>query len=155
MKITMDATNVKLMNLLQKGLPLEKNPYGILSEQLEITRAEVLERIKDLFQEGYIRRLGGTFNNAGMGYTSLLFGVRVPEENFEAVAEFVNSFTGVTHNYQRNGRLNMWFTFSFSDYNEKEVLVQSLKEQFGRLEIHEFSNLQNFKLNVYFDLEGR
>jgi DNA-binding Lrp family transcriptional regulator len=151
----MDATNKKLVNLLQKGLPLEKNPYGTLAAQLEISRSELLARIKDLFQEGYIRRLGGTFNNSCMGYTSLLFGIHVPDDIFDPVAAYVNSFKGVTHNYQRSGKLNMWFTFSFSDPAEKESLIQELKEHFEILEIFEFPNLRNYKLNVYFDLEDR
>lgn len=151
----MDATNIKLMNLLQKGLPLEKNPYGILAAQLEITRAELLARIKDLYQEGYIRRLGGTFNNSGMGYTSILFGIHVPDDIFDPVADYVNSFKCVTHNYQRNGKLNMWFTFSCSDVAEKEAFLQGLRGRFEILEIFEFPNLRNYKLKVYFDMEGR
>ena len=151
----MDVTNIKLINLLQKGLPLEKNPYGILAAQLEITRAELLARIKELFQEGYIRRLGGTFNNSGLGYTSILFGISVPDDIFDHVADYVNSFKCVTHNYQRSGKLNMWFTFSFSDVAEKEALLLGLQERFEILEIFEFPNLKNYKLNVYFDMEGR
>ncbi len=151
----MDDTNIKLMNLLQKGLPLEKNPYGILAAQLDISSSEVLARIKDLFQEGYIRRLGGTFNNSGMGYTSILFGISVPDDIFNPVADYVNSFKGVTHNYQRNSKLNMWFTFSFNDVAEKEALIQGLRERFEFLEIFEFPNLRNYKLNVYFDMEER
>lgn len=151
----LDDTDRKLINLLQKGLPLEKNPYGFLAAQLNMGRAEVLARIKDLFQEGYIRRLGGAFNNSCMGYTSLLFGIRVPDDIFDPVAEYVNSFKGVTHNYQRNGMLNMWFTFAFSDPAEKEALIQGLRERFGIPEIFEFPKLRNYKLNVYFDLEDR
>lgn len=151
----MDAVNRKLINLLQKGLPLEKNPYGILAAQLEISRAEVLERIQDLFGKGYIRRLGGVFNNSSMGYASILFGIRVSEDILEPVTAYINSFQGVTHNYQRNDLLNVWFTFSFSDPAEKESLVQGLKERFNIQEIFEFPKLRNYKLNVYFDLEDR
>ncbi|HWQ80204.1 MAG TPA: hypothetical protein VN381_15360 [Anaerovoracaceae bacterium] len=151
----MDSINMKLMNLLQKGLPLEKDPYGLLAAQLEISRSEVTARIRDLFQEGYIRRLGGTFNNSGMGYTSLLFGIHVPDDMVDPVAAYVNSFKGVTHNYQRNGMLNMWFTFSFSDPAEKEPLIEGLMGRFEILEIFEFPKLRNYKLDVYFDLESR
>lgn len=151
----MDATTIKLVNLLQQGLPLEKDPYGILAAQLEISRSEVLSRIKELFQDGYLRRLGGTFNNAGMGYTSVLFGIRVPENIFDAVAAYVNSFKGVTHNYKRSGKLNMWFTFSVADPAEKELFVQELQERFKITEIFEFPNLRNYKLNVFFDLKSR
>lgn len=151
----MDATSIKLVNLLQQGLPLEKDPYGILAAQLEISRSEVISRIKELFQDGYLRRLGGTFNNAGMGYTSVLFGIRVPDNIFDAVATYVNSFKGVTHNYQRSGMLNMWFTCSVADPGEKELFIQGLQEHFEITEIYDFPNLRNYKLNVFFELEGR
>ncbi|HML38063.1 MAG TPA: AsnC family transcriptional regulator [Bacillota bacterium] len=151
----MDAINRRLINLLQKGLPLEKNPYGLLAEQLEISRAEVLERIRDLSGKGYIRRLGGVFNNSGMGYASILFGIRVPEDILDPVAAYINSFKGVTHNYQRSDPLNVWFIFSFSDPAEKESLVRGLRERFAIPEILEFPKLRNYKLNVYFDLEDK
>ena len=66
-EVNMDTIDRRLINLLQKGLPLDKNPYGLLAEELGITRSEVLERICDLSGRGYIRRLGGVFNNSGMG----------------------------------------------------------------------------------------
>lgn len=151
----MDAINTKLINLLQKGLPLEKDPYGILAKQLEISKSEVLARIKELFEAGYIRRLGGTFNNSSLGYTSVLFGMHVPEDIFDTVAAYVNSFKGVTHNYQRSNYLNMWFTFAFANPAEKELLLQGLEERFEITGIFEFSNLKYYKLNVFFDMEGR
>ena len=33
----------------------------------------------------------------------------VPEDKIEQTAEIVNSYPGVTHNYQRNADYNMWF----------------------------------------------
>lgn len=151
----MDSINIKLINLLQDGLPLEKDPYDILAKQLDISKSEVLTRIKELYKEGYIRRLGGTFNNAAMGYTSILFGMHVTDDIFDSVAAYVNSFKGVTHNYQRTNFLNMWFTFSFADPAEKEIFLQELQERFEITEIFEFSNLRYYKLNVFFDMEGR
>lgn len=150
----MDAIDIKLINLLQKGIPLEKNPYAIIASQLGIGRLEVTERIKNLFEEGYIRRIGATFNNAGMGYTSVLFGLKVPDDVFDNVAEYVNSFKAVTHNYQRSGVLNMWFTFSAKDSDEKTHFLQGLQDSFKVMEIFEFPNLKNYKLNVFFELGG-
>lgn len=151
----MDAIDINLVNLLQEGLPLERDPYGIIARQLEITRSEVLKRIKELYQEDLIRRLGGTFNNAAMGYTSILFGLQVTDDIFSSVAAYVNSFKNVTHNYQRSGFLNMWFTFAFTDLSEKEVFLKGLEERFRITKIYEFPNLRNYKLNVFFDMEGR
>lgn len=149
----MDALDMKLMNRLQQGLPLELNPYGILAEALGVSRAEVLERIRRLVAEGYIRRIGGAFDTRKMGYASVLMGARIPEERFYAAAAYVNGFSGVTHNYRRGGALNMWFTLSIKDPCEKEALIRGLKEQFAIEEIYEFHKQKSYKLQVFFDME--
>ena len=149
----MDPLDMKLMNRLQKGLPLDMNPYGLMGEELGIPRSEVLDRIKHLVSEGYIRRIGGTFDTSQMGYTSVLMGARVPEERLREVACYVNGFPGVTHNYLRSGALNMWFTLSVRSLEEKEGLLRSLEEQFSMTEIYEFPRLKSYKLNVFFDME--
>lgn len=150
----MDDIDIKLINLLQKGIPLEKDPYRVLADKIGITRSELLERIKVLFQDGYIRRIGGTFNNEMMGYKSILFGIQVPCEKLDIVAEYVNSFKAVTHNYQRSGMLNMWFTFSASDQEEKDDFTKGLRDGFGITQIMEFQNIRSYKLNVFFDMGG-
>lgn len=150
----MDPLDMKLMNRLQEGLPLNLNPYGLIAEELGITRTEVLTRICSLIEEGYIRRIGGAFDTRKMGYSSLLMGIRVPEDRFHATAEYVNGFSGVTHNYRRSGTLNMWFTLSVKSSDEKEALVRGLRERFSIDEIYEFPKLKSYKLHVFFDMEG-
>ena len=44
---------------------------------------------------------------AALGLT--LAAMQVPEDRFEAVAEIVNGFPEVAHNYARSHALNMWF----------------------------------------------
>lgn len=149
----MDPLDRKLMNILQEGLPLERDPYGIIAGQAGLTRQEVLERIRSLVESGHIRRLGGIFDSSAMGYTSLLVGASVPEEIFPQVAGFVNSFPGVTHNYRRDGLLNMWFILSFSREEEKDRVVRDLKNRFGLGTVLLFPRLRSFKLRVFFDME--
>ncbi len=150
----MDALDRKLLNLLQEGLPLEKDPYAIVSRQLGVTRSEVAERIKRLLNEGYIRRLGGTFDSKAMGYESILVGLRASEEQFADVARYVNACPGVTHNYRRSGFLNMWFTLSFCSSAQKEALLQGLRDTFALSDVFEFPKVKSFKLRVFFDMEG-
>lgn len=81
--------------------------------------------------------------------------MHIAEDIFDGAATYVNSFKGVTHNYQRSNFLNMWFTFAFANPTEKKLLLQGLEERFGITEIFELSNLRYYKLNVFFDMEGK
>lgn len=154
-EVPMVAIDMKLINRLQEGLPLEEDPYRGIGEDLGLRRSDVLDRIKSLMQTGYIRRVGGTFDSQKMGYSSVLIGAHVPEPVFEAVARYVNTLRGVTHNYRRSGQLNMWFTFCTENPGEKEDLFEQLETYFGITEVYAFPNVRNFKLHVFFDMEGR
>ncbi|MDD2569184.1 MAG: Lrp/AsnC family transcriptional regulator [Clostridia bacterium] len=152
----MDADDKKLINLLQQGLPLEEDPYAIIAGTMNKSKSEILARIKKLSQAGYIRRLGGTFDTNAMGFNSMLIGAHVPENIFYEVAEYINSYDNVTHNYRRSAHLNMWFTFTAKDEKTRTDFITALKEKFNNIEeVLEFPNLQNFKLHVFFDMESR
>ena len=151
----MDNIDEKLMNLLQLGLTIEKDPYKIIAEQLNITREELITRIKGLQEAGYIRRIGGNFNPQALGYTSTLIGMQVPEAIFSDVVNFVNACKGVTHNYRRNGFLNMWFSLSVNQEHLKTEFLTKLQQQFQLDHVLEFSSTQIFKLRVFFDMESR
>ncbi len=152
-EMILDSVGRKLVNLLQEGLPLEKDPYGIIARDLDISRSEVTERIGALVDGGVILRIGGVFDSAAMGYSSLLVGAAVPGEIFGDAAAFVNSFPGVTHNYRRSGPLNMWFTFASGDPGEIDGLLAALRERFGLSSVYPFPKVKHFKLRVFFDME--
>ena len=149
----MDVIDRKLMNLLQEGLPLTKDPYGVVAGEIGISRAEVAGRIAGMMESGYIRRLGGVFDSNAMGYSSLLVGARVPEEIFQDVGRFVNALPGVTHNYRRTGFLNMWFTLSTTNEDEKDAVMDELRRRFGLTFLFAFPKVRSFKLKVFFDME--
>ncbi len=152
-EMTLDAAGRQLMNLLQEGLPLEKDPYGILAGELGIPRSDVAERVRELTSSGHIRRVGGIFDPAAMGYSSTLVGMSVPDDIFGDVARFVNGVQGVTHNYRRAGFLNMWFTLSTAGEGDKDALLQHIREGFGLVHVYEFPRARHFKLRVFFDME--
>ncbi len=149
----MDEKDKELLNLLQKGLPLARDPYGVIGKQLSIERSEVLERIVQLKERGYIRRLGGTFDTKAMGYTSLLFGAEVETHAIEAVAQYISGVKGVTHNYKRDGALNMWFTLSTATEEERADFVKNLSRLEGVKSVYPFPKLKSFKLSVFFDMK--
>ncbi|MPW25096.1 AsnC family transcriptional regulator [Alkalibaculum sp. M08DMB] len=150
----MDELDKKILNQLQIGLPIECDPYRKIAVKLGVKSEELLERIKQLSDEGYIRRLGGIFDVNKMGYKPTLVGLHVPEDIFMEVANYVNKCKGVTHNYRRGNYLNMWFTLALSTQKEKDEYIEKLKNKFQLKDVMEFPTLKYFKLRVFFDMES-
>ena len=104
------AFDKKLLNVLQAGLPISSRPFADLAQDLESDEKTVLARLKELKAHGYLRRIGPFFDSAKMGYRGTLVALRVAPEAMESVAKAVNRHVGATHNYEREGRYNLWFS---------------------------------------------
>lgn len=122
---TFDAMDSQLINLLQHEFPLVKEPYRELAKKLNTSEAEILSRIKKLKAEGVIRDIGPIFNSKMIGLTSTLVALKVAENSVEEAAHIINSYVGVTHNYEREGDYNIWFTLTAAS---EEGLVSTLEE---------------------------
>ncbi|MBA9085132.1 DNA-binding Lrp family transcriptional regulator [Fontibacillus solani] len=149
----LDAKDRTLINRLQEGLPLVEQPWQEIANELGMMPEEVLLRLGRLKQEGMIRRLGGVFNPSRLGYSGRLYALEVKEELFYATAEVVNSNKGVTHNYRRRCRLNMWFTLSTRTEEERIGILSSIQEAAGGIHIYEFPAEKLFKLKVFMNME--
>lgn len=123
----MDRIDMELINLLQNRFTVESRPFLTLGGQLGITEEEVIERIGKLKENGYIRRIGGIFDSRKLGYFSTLCAMEVPENRIEEVAEIINSYSGVTHNYVRNHAFNLWFTLIASSEEKMGEILADIK----------------------------
>ncbi|MDK2873333.1 MAG: siroheme decarboxylase [Desulfomicrobiaceae bacterium] len=106
----MDAIDRQLLDIIQTDFPLEPRPYAVLGERLGLTEAETLARVRALTARGVIRRIGANFQSRKLGWHSTLCAACVPEDQLEAFVAEVNRHPGVTHNYLRAHRYNVWFT---------------------------------------------
>lgn len=148
-----DETDRKLLRLLQASLPIVSEPYRKLGEDLGISETEVIVRLKLMVNNGIIRRLGGVFDSRKLGYSSVLCAMEVPEERIDEVAEVVNSYTGVTHNYLREDPINMWFTLLAPSGDKLDETLHKIKERTGIQEILTFPAENIYKIRVNFDLD--
>jgi DNA-binding Lrp family transcriptional regulator len=119
---------------------------------LNLTEAEVLERISRLKQMGIIRRIGGNFVPAKLGYVSTLCAAKVPEDKVERFADVVNRFPGVTHNYLRENSFNVWFTFIAPSMEEIEQNLKNIEQETGITEILNLPATRVFKIKAQFDV---
>jgi heme b synthase len=140
----------KVIDLIQSGFPLERDPYGAIARQCGIRRDDVRSAIASLRREGTIRRVGASFASKKLGYTSTLCAIAVPDEQADAVAETINAFPQVTHNYLRNDRYNLWFTLITRDEAEKRAILDRIAQESGTDDILDMPATRTFKIRVDF-----
>ena len=109
-----------LINTLQSGFPVTSCPYDVLAEQLGYPAESIFEGIKDLLQRGVLTRFGPLLNIEKAGGVFSLCALKVPEQRFSEVADVVNDFSAVAHNYRRDHEWNMWFVLATEDSAELE-----------------------------------
>lgn len=148
-----DETDRKLLRLIQTGLPVVPEPYREIGEDLGITEIEVMGRLKQLVENGIIRRLGAIFDSRKLGYRGVLCAMEVPVARITEVAGVVNSFAGVTHNYLREGSINMWFTLLAPSGKNLAETLNTIQERTGVQEILTFPAENLYKIRVNFDLD--
>lgn len=149
----MDPTNKALLEMIQHDFPVASRPYQVIGERLGISEGEVMERISGLKEEKIIRRIGGVFASAKLGYTSLLCAVQVPPEEIDRVAEIVNAWPGVTHNYQRSHQYNLWFTLISENEEERRKTLADIQKAIG-YPVNALPALRLFKLRAVFQIPG-
>lgn len=151
----MDKEYVEVLNLIQSNFPIESRPYLKIANELNMTEEQVINIIRYLKDNGYIRRLGGVFNSKKLGYYSTLCAVKVPKERIQEVATLINDYIGVTHNYIRNHEYNMWFTVIASTEDEVKKFINGIKSKTEIQDIISLPSINLFKINVNFNINLR
>ncbi len=146
----MDEKDRAIINEIQSAFPISHRPYQKVAERVGLTEDEVLERVERLKREGIIRRIGANFDSRSLNFTSTLCAARVPEERLDRFVEVVNSYPGVTHNYQRNHSFNVWFTFIAPTMEEIEASLEEISRRTGVQEICNLPAVKMYKIKVDF-----
>jgi DNA-binding Lrp family transcriptional regulator len=109
---TLDECDRRIINALQGDFPLSDEPYREAAESLGLSETELLARLKRMLDERVLTRFGPMFQIERMGGRFVLAAMQVPEADFNRVADLVNSFPEVAHNYRREHAFNMWFVLA-------------------------------------------
>jgi DNA-binding Lrp family transcriptional regulator len=152
-QIELTETDRAILNQIQSDFPIDARPYRELGRRLGLDEEEVLDRVRAMRQNGVIRRIGGNFAAAGMGYTSTLCAARVPPDKIDAFVDAVNRYPGVTHNYRRDHRLNLWFTFIAPSMDDIEHALDDISARTGVAPILNLPAVQTYKIKVDFKFE--
>jgi DNA-binding Lrp family transcriptional regulator len=148
----LDKTDRAILNEIQSHFPLRARPYREVSERLDLTEKEVILRVDRMARGGIIRRIGANFNSRKLGFTSTLCAARVPVEKISGFVEKVNQYPGVTHNYEREGDFNIWFTFIAESQEIIESALKEIKKTTGVEELISLPAVNIFKIRVDFEV---
>ncbi len=149
----MDATDRRLLNLIQKAFPLVARPFAAIGEQLAIGEEDVVARVRRLKEAGVIRQISAIFDSRRLGYSSTLVAMDIPEEHIDASANRVSEHPGVSHNYRRDHSFNLWFTLTLPPGADLQAEVAQLSDVAGAQRIRILPALRVFKIGVELDLE--
>ena len=143
----MDALDRRIINGLQGGLPVAERPYAAAAARLGLEEAELIGRLERLLEDGVLSRFGPLYDAERMGGSLTLAAMAVPAARFDEVAEMVNSFPEVAHNYERSHRLNMWFVVATEDPARIQDVLEEIETATG-LPVLNMPKLEEFFLEL-------
>jgi DNA-binding Lrp family transcriptional regulator len=156
-----------IINAFQGGFPVTERPFepaaaALREHGVDVTGAELCERVRELDEEGILSRFGALVNAEEIGGAASLVAMHAPEDRYEETAETVNGFTAVAHNYEReHPHLNMWFVVSVADHPDpdkdgndrvEEVLAE-IEAATGQ-ETYNLPKLREFHVGAKFLVDG-
>jgi DNA-binding Lrp family transcriptional regulator len=121
-----------------------------MAGRLGVSEERVLETLRSLCERGAVSRVGPVFRPNRVG-ASTLAAMAVPETELERVAELVNSWPEVNHNYQREHRFNLWFVATAASRAELDAVLSGIAEASG-LKVMDLPMLEDYHIDLGFEL---
>ncbi|MWG34056.1 siroheme decarboxylase subunit beta [Halomarina oriensis] len=146
-RAALDEVDATLVDGYQSGFPVEPHPFRAVGADLGVTEEAALERVQRLREAGVFRRFGAVLNPPVIG-SSTLAAVSAPDDRFEAVAEVINGYRQVNHNYRRDHEWNMWFVVTAAARETRDAILADIEERTG-LDVLNLPMLTDY----YIDLE--
>lgn len=148
----MDKLEKDLLNLVQNDFPLSVRPFEAIGKKLGISEDQCIEMLKKLSDSGILRAVRAVINWNSIGYSTMLIGMKVQPNNIAEVAKELQHIDEITHNYSREGEINLWFTLIYSSADQKDALLQRLRKMEGVMDIKEFTAEKVYKIGLKLDV---
>ena len=143
----MDKIDRAIVNRLQGGFPIAERPFAEAAAPLNLTEAALIDRMSKLLDQGALSRFGPMYDAEKMGGGLTLAAMTVPKARFDEVAETVNAFPEVAHNYERSHDLNMWFVVATEDPDRVAAVLVEIERATG-LRVLNLPKIEEFFLEL-------
>jgi DNA-binding Lrp family transcriptional regulator len=146
-----DADDARLIDRLQRGVPLTERPFADLAAELHTTEVQIIERLGHFLSDGTLTRFGPLFQIERVGGQFILAALQVPEARYAQVTAQVNNLPEVAHNYRREHRLNMWFVIAAETPAAAWAACDHIQALTG-LPVHAFPKEREYFVGLYLPL---
>ncbi len=120
----------RLVDGFQHDFPLHPRPFAIIAERLGTDERTVIEALEGLREAGVLGRIGAVVEPHRAGYSTLA-AMQVPAPLLPQIANFVSGYPEVTHNYEREHRLNLWFVIAGPSRARVAAVVADIEYRTG------------------------
>jgi DNA-binding Lrp family transcriptional regulator len=105
----LDATDRRIIEATQAGLPLSPAPYAEIGASLDLDEREIIDRMAAMMADGVIRRIGAAPNHYAFGMTANGMTVwDVEDEMAIGLGQEIGALDFVSHCYLRPRALPDW-----------------------------------------------
>ncbi len=127
----MDDIDRSILNRLQNGFPICERPYRTAAQQLGISEDQLIRRLQLMLENRQLSRFGPMYHAERLGGGLSLCAMCVSEAQFEQIAQKVNAFREVAHNYARDHAFNMWFVLATETPERIDEVVAEIEKATG------------------------
>ena len=145
----------ELLNAVQWDFPLDPRPFAVLGERLGLSEEATRERVARVKELGVLRQLSAIFDTRALGYGSALVAAQIDPDRVDEAAAVISAHPGVSHNYKRNHRYNLWYTVAVPPGDSLEEHVEVLHRDSGALVTRRLPTLKLYKIGVKLDMTGK
>jgi DNA-binding Lrp family transcriptional regulator len=132
----------------QRGFPIVPRPFAVIARREGMTEDALLSWTQRLSASGILSRVGAVVrpNTAG---ASTLAAMSVPAARLEEVAAIVSAQPEVTHNYEREHEINLWFVVTAADRAAVAAALARIRRLSG-LEVLDLPMVRAFHIDLGF-----
>jgi DNA-binding Lrp family transcriptional regulator len=120
----------RLLNDFQRDFPLSPRPYQDIADVLGVSEDDVLSALNELNANNFISRIGPIIPPNHIGVSTLV-AMAVPEQQLQAVADKINAYPEVNHNYEREHTFNLWFVVIAADAGHLQAVLDAIEQETG------------------------
>jgi DNA-binding Lrp family transcriptional regulator len=105
----MMTTDHEILQLIQDGVPVTREPFKEAADKLGMTQEELVERVKAMNENGLIRRFSANINQRKLGITANAVVVwNIPEAKMEVSVPVFLKRGEISHIYERRVYPGRW-----------------------------------------------
>lgn len=150
--MNLSVPELSLIDQWQRNFPLVERPFEMVGRSIGLDEEATIATFERLIEHDVISRIGAVVRPNTVG-ASTLAAMSVELDSVERVAAIVNSEPLVTHNYERNHALNLWFVVAGPQPDAVASTIGHIARRAG-LPVVDLPLSKAYHLDLGFSLSG-